>query len=157
LPQLRANTGNGTNARIMNTGSMAGVAPRLGGGLGAYSASKAAVVVYSEILREELAPEGIGVSVLCPGTVISGIWEAERNRPEQLGEGHRVPPPDRSAQAMPASQVAATVLAGIEANEAFIFTHADSRGRIEERFERIAGSLDALDAALATSEAGGTT
>jgi NAD(P)-dependent dehydrogenase (short-subunit alcohol dehydrogenase family) len=143
LPQLRQHA---PNAHIMNTGSMAGLAPRLDGNLGAYSASKAAVVVYSEVLRQELAAEGIGVSVLCPGTVATGIFDAERNRPADFGAGHRAPVPERVAQAMTPDRVAQAVLAAIEANEPFIFTHEDSRDRIEARFERIAASLDAAEA-----------
>ncbi len=142
LPQLRTHA---PNAHIMNTGSMAGLAPRNDASLGAYSASKAAVVVYSEVLRQELSAEGIGVTVLCPGTVSTGIFDAERNRPAGLGEGHRAPVPVRVAQAMAADPVAAAVLDAIATNEPFIFTHDDSRGRIEARFARIADSLDAAD------------
>lgn len=39
----------------------------------AYSASKAAVKAYGEALRGALAPEGIKVSVICPGYVASRI------------------------------------------------------------------------------------
>lgn len=42
-------------------------------GAPAYSASKAAVRVYGEALRGALVPEGIGVSVVCPGYVRSGM------------------------------------------------------------------------------------
>jgi NAD(P)-dependent dehydrogenase (short-subunit alcohol dehydrogenase family) len=49
--------------------------------LGAYSASKHAVVGLAAVLREELAPAGVGVSVACPGFVKSRIFESERNRP----------------------------------------------------------------------------
>jgi short-subunit dehydrogenase len=42
-------------------------------GAPAYCASKAAVRVWGEALRAELAPQGIGVSVICPGFVISRI------------------------------------------------------------------------------------
>ncbi len=142
LPQLRTHA---PNAHIMNTGSMAGLAPRVDAGAGAYSASKAAVVVYSEVLRQELSGEGIGVTVLCPGTVSTRIFDAERNRPASLGEGHRVRVPVRVAQAMTADPVAAAVLDAIATNEPFIFTHDDSRGRIEARFAHIADSLDAAD------------
>ncbi len=143
LPQLRTHA---PNAHIMNTGSMAGLAPRVDASAGVYTASKAAVVVYSEVLRQELSAEGIGVTVLCPGTVSTGISDAERNRPASLGEGHRSPVPVRVAQAMTADPVAAAVLDAIAKNEPFIFTHDDSRGRIEARFARIADSLDAADA-----------
>jgi short-subunit dehydrogenase len=34
-----------------------------------YSASKAGLVAYGEALREYLAPEGIGISIVCPGYI----------------------------------------------------------------------------------------
>ena len=40
-------------------------------GAPAYCASKAAVKVWGESLRGHLAPEGIGVTVICPGFVVS--------------------------------------------------------------------------------------
>jgi short-subunit dehydrogenase len=47
-------------------------------GAPAYSASKAAVKSYGEALRVELAREGIGVSVICPGFVRSRMTEINR-------------------------------------------------------------------------------
>ncbi|MFO0998360.1 MAG: SDR family NAD(P)-dependent oxidoreductase [Alphaproteobacteria bacterium] len=49
-------------------------------GAPAYSASKAAVRSYGEALRVELAREGIGVSVICPGFVRSRMTEGNRFR-----------------------------------------------------------------------------
>ena len=81
VPHLRAH---GEGGHVVNTASVAGLSA-LPGGLGIYTATKHAVVALSEVLREELAPEGIGVSVLCPGGVRTRIHEAGRNRPEVLG------------------------------------------------------------------------
>lgn len=44
-------------------------------GAAAYSASKAAVRVYGEALRGELAPYGVKVSVICPGFVETPMTE----------------------------------------------------------------------------------
>ena len=77
LPRMRAQRG---EAHIINTSSVAA----LGGG-GPYAASKAAVLAFSEALHEELAGEGIGVSVLCPSYINSKILAAQRNRPEHFG------------------------------------------------------------------------
>jgi short-subunit dehydrogenase len=52
---------------ILNVGSIAGFLP--GPGMAVYYASKAYVVSFSEALREELAPRGVRVTVLCPGPV----------------------------------------------------------------------------------------
>ena len=56
--------GHGEGGHIVSTASMAGL---LSLGSQAYNASKYGVVALSEGLRVELAPRGIGVSVLCPG------------------------------------------------------------------------------------------
>jgi len=133
-------------AQIVNTGSMAGLAPRLGMTLGIYSASKAAVVSYSEMLRAQLADEGIGVSVLCPSTVNTRIWEADRNRPTELGEGKSVPKPDRAFEAIDGLDVGPLVLRGILENRGYIFTSEDARSRVETRTATILADIALHDA-----------
>jgi short-subunit dehydrogenase len=133
IEQLRSQD----EAQIVNTGSMAGLAPRLHNTLGIYSASKAAVVSYSEMLRAQLADEGIGVSVLCPSTVNTRIWEADRNRPAELGVGQGVPKPERAFQALDPMDVGPRVLRGILENRAYIFTSDDVRPRVEARVAAI--------------------
>ena len=54
---------------ILNLGSLAGFLP--GPGMAVYYASKAYVLSFSEALRQELAPWGVRVTVLCPGSVSS--------------------------------------------------------------------------------------
>ncbi|MFB7091071.1 SDR family oxidoreductase [Streptomyces sp. NPDC056296] len=66
----------GTESHIVNTSSEAGLGEFGSGFL--YHASKYAVVGLSESLRAELAPRGIGVSVLCPGPVATDIVENTR-------------------------------------------------------------------------------
>ena len=74
---------------IVNTASAAGLIPAT---RPAYDATKHAVVAISEDLYRAMKVAGlpIGVSVLCPGWVRTGIYQAKRNWPESLGE---VPPP----------------------------------------------------------------
>ena len=54
---------------ILNVASIAGFLP--GPGMAVYYASKAYVLSFTEALREELAPRGVRVTVLCPGPVPS--------------------------------------------------------------------------------------
>jgi|TARA_B100000315_G_scaffold257230_1_gene305427 NADP-dependent 3-hydroxy acid dehydrogenase YdfG len=72
----------GEGGHFVNTASMAGHIAI--GGLSVYTATKFAVVGISETMRADLEPHGIGVSVLCPGVVDTGIFDSGRNRPEAL-------------------------------------------------------------------------
>jgi len=85
LPILAGQEGGG---HIVNTASIAGLVPGFGP---SYDASKHAVVALSEDLYRMVNQLGlpIGVSVLCPGWVRTGILDADRNWPDRLGE---VPP-----------------------------------------------------------------
>jgi NAD(P)-dependent dehydrogenase (short-subunit alcohol dehydrogenase family) len=69
---------------IVNTASMAGLMPGFGP---SYDASKHAVVAITEDLFHTMNSAGlpVGVSVLCPGWVNTGIADAERNWPSELG------------------------------------------------------------------------
>jgi uncharacterized protein len=54
---------------ILNVSSIAGFLP--GPGMAVYYASKAYVLSFTEALRQELAPRGVRVTVVCPGPVPS--------------------------------------------------------------------------------------
>lgn len=87
---------------------------------GLYSATKQAVVAISRGLRQELAPEGIDVSLLCPGQVASRILDSQRSRPERFGPraaepfGTGVIPVGTIEPAQVASRAVAGLLAGHE-------------------------------------------
>jgi NAD(P)-dependent dehydrogenase (short-subunit alcohol dehydrogenase family) len=74
----------GEPAHVVNTASVGGLLS--GPFLSPYVVSKHAVVALSEALRDELAAEHarVGVSVLCPGALRTGIWRSQRVRPPQL-------------------------------------------------------------------------
>ena len=73
LPQM---IGRGSGY-IINTASIAGLVALTGEGA-PYIASKFAVVGLSEALALYARPQGIGVSVLCPGSVETNLHETER-------------------------------------------------------------------------------
>ena len=54
---------------LLNLGSIAGFLP--GPGMAVYYASKAYVLSFTEAMRAELAPQGVRVTVVCPGPVPS--------------------------------------------------------------------------------------
>jgi NAD(P)-dependent dehydrogenase (short-subunit alcohol dehydrogenase family) len=152
LPHMRKH---GEGGHIVNTASMAG----MNGGLGfsPYAASKFAVVAMSEGLAAHLKPHGIGVSVLCPRFVRTGIGESGRNRPERYGPAP-VPDPKSPAAAMVAEikrmidaglapdYVAARVLAAVREDEFYVFTHPGMRAEVEGRFAAILAAMDKVPA-----------
>ena len=141
VPHLRAH---GEGGHIVNTASVVGLSPLPG--LGIYVATKHAVVALSEVLREELAPEGIGVSVLCPGGVKTRIFEAARNRPAVLGgpDADPEPAPERISEVMGMQPLAVgeRVLRAVRANELYVLTHPEFRAAFAARAEAILAAYD---------------
>jgi NAD(P)-dependent dehydrogenase (short-subunit alcohol dehydrogenase family) len=147
LPFLRAH---GEEAHIVNTSSMAGLlalAPVMVGGYfnGLYTTTKHALIGYCEMLRMELAPEHIGVSVLCPGLVAGNLSStAARNRPDRFGGPLDDPRAGAAPNpaAMPNDAVGPIVVDGIRANRFYIFTHPDSDALVRERQQHVLADFD---------------
>jgi NAD(P)-dependent dehydrogenase (short-subunit alcohol dehydrogenase family) len=132
MPRLKAH---GEGGHIVNTASMAGLL--VGPGMGLYSASKFAVVGLTLSLRYDLAPHGIGVSVLCPGFVRSNIHEAVLSRPKNLSAtGYPVTAADMKrldgvlSVGMDPAEVGSHVIAGVRENRQYIFPHAEFRDEL---------------------------
>jgi len=147
---------------MWSTASMAGILQYSQAGV--YVTTKFAVVGFSEALRAELAPEGIGVSAFCPGGVRTGIREYEKTRPERYAveaEAPGGPPPGFSftdeqharLAGLTASpeQAGELVLQGIRDNALYIFTAPEFRAGVEERFEAIRRALGEDKAREATA------
>lgn len=73
-PMLRRGRG-GHVVNIASSASFVASAP-----LAAYSTTKFAVLGLSEALREELTPDGIGVTAVCPGLINTAITRSARMR-----------------------------------------------------------------------------
>lgn len=144
LPRMKEQAG---EKHIVNTASIAGmVAER---GLGAYNATKFAVVALSETLRDEVAGDGIGVSVLCPGLVTTNLVATTMaRRPAggaemELSFFNEIGEMDQALMKMMSpEEVGRIVRAGIENNEPYIFTHPEWVGLVRERFDRILAAFD---------------
>lgn len=131
---------------IVNTASVAGlISPPASA---AYNVTKHAVVTLSESLYHDLRERSsrVGVSVLCPAYVPTGIADSERNRPAGSVPG-QLSEETKAKQAMlrkavtsgrlSADDVARAVVAAIKAERFYILTHAKIKGAIRARMEDI--------------------
>jgi NAD(P)-dependent dehydrogenase (short-subunit alcohol dehydrogenase family) len=136
----------GEGGHIVSTASIAGL---ISGGSTAYNVSKYGVVALSEGLRLELAPRGIGVSVLCPGYIRTQIVDSARNLPKRFAGKVGRPPAtgpiaervkvlrDRLAQGIDPLYVGELVREGIENDWPYIFTDNEHEAFVDARFAAI--------------------
>jgi NAD(P)-dependent dehydrogenase (short-subunit alcohol dehydrogenase family) len=140
----------GEEGHVVNTASMAGLISQPF--MGAYTATKHAVVAISECLSKELELAGarVGVSVLCPGFVRTKIASSERNRPADL--------PGRVASDVPGGgpgaavaqaihqmveggqqpeQIADAVVSAIRERRFYILTHPEMQPAIGHRMRDV--------------------
>lgn len=102
------------DGHIANTACVAGLVPFPM--TAAYCASKHAVVALSASLRGEAADLGVRVSVICPGTIDTGMFEAiEYIRTDKDAIVHGIRP-----TLMPVERCAEAILRGITKNRAII-------------------------------------
>lgn len=129
---------------VVNTASVAGLLSVPGSGV--YCASKHAVVSLSECLHHDLRMTGsaIGVSVLCPAWVPTGIADSERNRPAHLAARNPLAGPFeenvRKAVAsgkISAAEVARITLDAVKANRFYVLPHQRIKASVESRMRDI--------------------
>ena len=143
VPTMRA-LGSG---HIVNTASMAGLIASAR--LGAYTASKFAVVGLSEVLRAELADSGIGVSVLCPGLVTTNLGETT----QKAGSDRIVR--QSTEMGIDPALVGHCVIDGIRQNHLYMVTHGEYRDTVAQRMARVLAAFDRT-ALQSTTELPGT-
>jgi len=141
----------GEQCHIVNTASMAGLgsAPMMG----PYNISKYGVVALSETLSKEMQimQTAVGVSVLCPAFVATGIANSDRNMPDDV----RATLPKRAASSGMQAQIEAMVAGGINTevvgqhvldavrNDRFwILTHDESKASVTARADDIVNSVN---------------
>jgi len=128
---------------VVNTASMGGLIS--GPPEGLYTTTKFAVVGLSEALLLEVAHEGVGVSVLCPGLVNTNlITQSFAVRPDALDSGidHQQPAPDVASGIDPRA-VGEQVVDAVREGGFYIITHDDYRDIIAGRHDGILAALDA--------------
>jgi NAD(P)-dependent dehydrogenase (short-subunit alcohol dehydrogenase family) len=128
---------------ILNTASMAGLVGMQG--LGAYCASKFAVVGLSESLHRELRPHGIGVTVLCPMIVDTALtqnslqmWAAAHGKEEPEVPTAADLPGGMRGGVVSAQEVAARTLEAIRRGDLYVLTHPEQAEILARRAARLA-------------------
>jgi NAD(P)-dependent dehydrogenase (short-subunit alcohol dehydrogenase family) len=133
-----------TPGRIINTSSIGGL---LGGGpyLAPYQGSKHMITAITESLYQELQAEQAPVtaSLLCPGEVATGIWSAERNRPQaernvlgsEAENAFRKAMADRVAAGQTPEAFATWVFEGIEADRFWLVPEQGLEEPLRQRLE----------------------
>lgn len=135
LPALKTHSG----ARHVGiTASSASVTP-VSGPFTLYATTKQMTASIGEALTAELAEEGIGVTILCPGILNTQIWNAAQARPERFGGARQAP--DELGDHWRAQPGPEVIERGIEETFAkgggwcIIPTEGDTAGKMAERHE----------------------
>ena len=157
VPRMRQQAG---EKHIVNVSSMSTLAKVPGHST--YVLTKAAVNGFSDVIREELAADGFGVTILYPGYVKTRIATSERLRPEQeRSDGRDIPTYDsylkvqdeeplsspvriQDAGAMQigieADEVGPMVVRAIRENRPYCLTHAAPDVPMKAQYEELLGS-----------------
>jgi NAD(P)-dependent dehydrogenase (short-subunit alcohol dehydrogenase family) len=154
VPRMIAAEDRDEPGHVVNTASMAGwLSPPL---MGVYNASKHAVVSSTETLFHDLrlAGSGIGVTLLNPAFVPTGIAQSHRNRPPELGESVRTQS-KVLAQAslekavasgrLDAAEVARLTFEAVAEGRFYVFTHPQILPGVTARIESALAGREPAD------------
>ena len=137
----------GPGGHVVNVASMA--AYLSGPQAGIYTASKFAVRGLTESLRFNLAPFGIGCSLVCPALTKTNAWDSALKRPDAFAQSGFAPV-DRAEleqfgtafeAGMDPLEVGEKILAGMTRNDGLIFTHPEFAEDFREIYETSLAAL----------------
>jgi NAD(P)-dependent dehydrogenase (short-subunit alcohol dehydrogenase family) len=145
----------GDECHVVNTASVAGLlSTQL---MGVYNVSKHGVVTLTETLYNDLRLKGanVGVTLLCPAYVPTGINQSERNRPaDAQPEGEETESMKAARAAMDkavtsgrisAEDVANMTFDAIRENRFYVVTHPKILSSVELRLQDIAAQRNPSD------------
>ncbi len=113
--------------------------------------SKHGVVALTETLFHDLRHAGssIGVTLLCPAWVPTGIARSERNRPAALAEEEPPTPSQRLARSfveravsggrVAAAEVARMTMEAVREDRFYVFTHPTILASVKARHDAVLG------------------
>ena len=140
VPRIRAG---GRGGHVVNTASLAGMVwmPSF---MAIYATAKAGVIALTEAMRDDLARDNIGATVLCPGPVRSRIHELGQNRPERFAASNaftaaaeKLGRRQVSELWMEPEAVGRMVLKAILENQLYVITHGEWSGAVQARHDAI--------------------
>ena len=149
LPMLKQAHG---RRHVVNIASMAAFLP--GPQAGIYTASKFAVRGLTESLRYNLAPHGIGCSLVAPALTRTNAWTSALKRPEGFGESGFPEVPKEALEqfgtafeeGMDPYEVGTKILNGMTEQRGLILTHPEHGPDFEEIHARLMAALPVEDA-----------
>jgi NAD(P)-dependent dehydrogenase (short-subunit alcohol dehydrogenase family) len=154
LPLIRQHGGEG---HIVNTASIAGFQIGATRRSGSYGAMKYAVVALSESIAHDLKDSPIGVSVLAPAAVRTGIYTSGQNRPERFGgpyhEAGNNPFQKELDDGLLPDEIGDRVVRAIRRREFYVFTHMHTKEWLLARHQRIIDAFDQCEQWIAESAA----
>ena len=149
LPKIKASTG---RRHVVNVASMAAFLP--GPQAGIYTASKFAVRGLTESLRYNLAPHGIGCSLVCPALTRTNAWTSALKRPDSFAESGFSPVEPAELEqfgtafeeGMDPYEVGSKILRGMTNRDGLILTHPEHGPDFEEIHEKLMAALPVEEA-----------
>jgi NAD(P)-dependent dehydrogenase (short-subunit alcohol dehydrogenase family) len=155
VPRMIEANARGVPGHVVNTASIAGwlATPMFG----VYSVSKHAVVALTETLHHDLRLAGatLGVTLLCPAFVPTGIARSERNRPSHLaGAAPRTASQARAQAAVEravaggkigAADVARMTFEAVAEDRFYVFTHPQILASVRARHEAVHAAAPPAD------------
>jgi NAD(P)-dependent dehydrogenase (short-subunit alcohol dehydrogenase family) len=155
VPRMIEANARGVPGHVVNTASIAGwlATPMFG----VYSVSKHAVVALTETLHHDLRAVGatLGVTLLCPAFVPTGIARSERNRPAHLaGAAPRTASQERAQAAVEravaggrigAADVARMTFEAVAEDRFYVFTHPQIMASVRARHEAVHAAAPPAD------------
>lgn len=145
----------GDECHVVNTASVAGLlSPQL---MGVYNVSKHGVVTLTETLYQDLRVTGarIGVSLLCPAFVPTGIAQSHRNRPAGLQDdaaptasmiaSQKASEKAVSSGRISAAEVARMTFDAIGEDRFYVITHPKILASVELRLQDVIAQRNPSD------------
>ena len=143
-PGMRAR---GRGGHIVNTASLAGLTP-MPSFMVIYAVAKAGVITLTESIRDSMAKDNIGVTVLMPGPIKSRIHESGQNRPDRFRTGSGLQENEAllaqrvvSDTWMEPTEVGDMIVDAIQHNKLYVATHGNWKEQVEARFKAM---IDAM-------------